>query len=68
MTATILFAGGRRKGGQPTASGLSAPAGVSGTLAVITRQDGTQQVTYNHKPLYTTSCQPSAISFQRADG
>jgi predicted lipoprotein with Yx(FWY)xxD motif len=36
----------------PTGS-LSAPTGVSGTLATITRQDGTQQVTYNHQPLYT---------------
>jgi len=34
------------------AGGVSAPTGVSGTLAVITRQDGSQQVTYNHQPLY----------------
>ena len=38
---------------QPPAGGLSVPAGVSGTLGVITLQDGSQQVTYNHKPLYT---------------
>jgi len=34
------------------AGGGTAPSGVSGTLAVITRQDGSQQVTYNHQPLY----------------
>jgi len=28
-------------------------AGVSGALGVMTRQDGAQQVTYNHKPVYT---------------
>jgi len=38
---------------QPPAGSLSVPAGVSGTLAVMTLPDGSQQVTYNHRPLYT---------------
>jgi predicted lipoprotein with Yx(FWY)xxD motif len=38
---------------QPPAGGLSVPADVSGALGHITRQDGSQQVTCDHKPLYT---------------
>jgi predicted lipoprotein with Yx(FWY)xxD motif len=34
------------------AGNLTAPAGVTGALATITRQDGSQHVTYNHQPLY----------------
>ncbi len=37
---------------QPPAGDLVLPDGVAGTLATITRQDGTQQVTYNGMPLY----------------
>lgn len=37
---------------QPSAGDLTLPDGVSGTLGVITRDDGTQQVTYNDMPLY----------------
>ncbi len=35
-------------------------AGVTGTLATITRSDGTKQVTYNGKPLYTFQSDGSA--------
>jgi predicted lipoprotein with Yx(FWY)xxD motif len=35
-------------------------AGVMGTLATITRSDGTKQVTYNGKPLYTFQSDGSA--------
>ena len=34
--------------------------GVTGTLATITRSDGTKQVTYNGKPLYTFQSDGSA--------
>jgi predicted lipoprotein with Yx(FWY)xxD motif len=34
--------------------------GVTGTLATITRSDGTRQVTYNGKPLYTLKLDVSA--------
>jgi predicted lipoprotein with Yx(FWY)xxD motif len=34
--------------------------GVTGTLATITRSDGTRQVTYNGKPLYTLEIDGSA--------
>jgi predicted lipoprotein with Yx(FWY)xxD motif len=37
---------------QPSSASLTASAAVTGTLAVITRADGTQQVTYNGMPLY----------------
>jgi predicted lipoprotein with Yx(FWY)xxD motif len=37
---------------QPPAGGLTAPSGVTGALALITRADGTQQVTYKGAPLY----------------
>lgn len=37
---------------QPLAGDLTLPDGVSGRLGVITRDDGTQQVTYNDMPLY----------------
>lgn len=36
----------------PPAGDLTLPDGVGGTLAVITRDDGAQQVTYNDMPLY----------------
>jgi predicted lipoprotein with Yx(FWY)xxD motif len=35
-------------------------AGVTGTLATITRSDGAKQVTYNGKPLYTFASDGSA--------
>lgn len=38
----------------PPASGsITAPSSVTGTFAVMTRDDGSQQVTYNGYPLYT---------------
>jgi predicted lipoprotein with Yx(FWY)xxD motif len=37
---------------QPGMGDLTLPDGVGGTLATITRDDGTQQVTYNDMPLY----------------
>ena len=37
---------------QPPAGDLTLPDGVGGTLAVITRDDGSQQVIYNDMPLY----------------
>ena len=47
----------------PLTPGSSAPtggAGVTGTLATITRSDGTKQVTYAGKPLYTFQSDSSA--------
>ncbi len=47
----------------PLTPGSGAPtggAGVTGTLATITRSDGTKQVTYNGKPLYTFQSDGSA--------
>jgi predicted lipoprotein with Yx(FWY)xxD motif len=48
------------------AAGLSAPASVTGTLATISRQDGSQQVTYNHQPLYffTRDANPGDVNGQ----
>ena len=37
----------------PAGAELTAGAGVSGTLATVTRPDGTVQATYDGKPLYT---------------
>jgi len=37
---------------QPAAGPLTLPGGASGTLGLITRDDGTQQVTYDGAPLY----------------
>ena len=47
----------------PLAPGSGTPtggAGVTGTLATITRSDGSKQVTYNGKPLYTFQSDGSA--------
>src|SRR5438445_4729391 len=47
----------------PLTPGSGAPTGgtgVTGTLATITRSDGTKQVTYNGKPLYTFQSDSSA--------
>jgi predicted lipoprotein with Yx(FWY)xxD motif len=47
----------------PLTPGNGAPTGgtgVTGTLATITRSDGTKQVTYNGKPLYTFQSDGSA--------
>lgn len=35
-----------------TAAGVAAPAGVTGAFALITRDDGLKQVTFNGQPLY----------------
>lgn len=35
-----------------TAATVAAPAGVTGTFALITRDDGSKQVTFNGQPLY----------------
>jgi predicted lipoprotein with Yx(FWY)xxD motif len=40
---------------RPPSGSLTAPAGVTGKLDVITRDDGSKQVTYNGMPLYTYS-------------
>jgi predicted lipoprotein with Yx(FWY)xxD motif len=47
----------------PLSPGNGTPTGgtgVTGTLATITRSDGTKQVTYNGKPLYTFQSDGSA--------
>jgi predicted lipoprotein with Yx(FWY)xxD motif len=38
---------------------LTLPAGVGGTLSLITRSDGTQQLAYNSQPLYTFANDPT---------
>jgi predicted lipoprotein with Yx(FWY)xxD motif len=43
-----------------TAGSPTGGSGVTGTLATITRSDGTKQVTYNGKPLYTFQSDTSA--------
>jgi predicted lipoprotein with Yx(FWY)xxD motif len=37
----------------PPATGVTAPSTVTGTFATLTRDDGSQQVSYNGYPLYT---------------
>lgn len=55
---------------QPSSDILTLPAGVGGSLSVITRDDGTQQVTYNDMPLYYWSkdMQPGDVTGQGIGG
>jgi predicted lipoprotein with Yx(FWY)xxD motif len=62
-SGTSNCTGGCATAWPPLSPGSGTPtggAGITGTLATITRSDGAKQVTYNGKPLYTFESDGSA--------
>jgi predicted lipoprotein with Yx(FWY)xxD motif len=53
----------------PPPGGLSAPPRVTGRLAILTRPDGSKQVSYNGAPLYyfVNDVQPGDVGGQGVD-